>query len=107
MRRFEESASNDGNFREKWLVFMSYTVESTEAFEKEFSTNHKDKKEWLFRMTERLELEPQSGKPLRGKLHGLWQLRIGPFRVWYEINEEQKKVTLRAILHKDEAKKYY
>ncbi len=31
----------------------------------------------------------------------------GSFRVWYEINEEQKKVTLRAILHKDEAKKYY
>ena len=53
------------------------------------------------------EQEPQSGKPLRGKLHGLWQLRIGPFRVWYEINEEQKKVILRAILHKDEAKKYY
>ena len=44
---------------------------------------------------------------MRGKLHGLWQLRIGPFRVWYEINEEQKKVTLRAILHKDEAKKFY
>ena len=58
-------------------------------------------------MVERLEQEPQSEKPLRGNLHGLWQLRIGPFRVWYEINEEQKKVTLRAILHKDEAKKYY
>lgn len=86
---------------------MSYTVESTETFEKEFSRNHKDKKEWLLRTTERLEQEPQSGKPLRGKLHGLWQLRIGPFRVWYEINEKQKKVTLRAILHKDEAKKYY
>lgn len=86
---------------------MRYTVESTEAFEKEFTRNHKDKKEWLLRMTERLEQEPQSGKPLRGKLHGLWQLRIGPFRVWYEISEEQKKVTLRAILHKDEAKKYY
>ena len=59
---------------------MSYTVESTEAFEKEFSKNHKDKKEWLQHMAERLEQEPQSGKPLRGKLHGLWQLRIGPFR---------------------------
>ncbi len=45
---------------------MNYTVESTEAFEKE----------WLLRMAERLEQEPQSGKPLRGKLHGLWQLRI-------------------------------
>jgi plasmid stabilization system protein ParE len=55
-------------------------------------------------MAERLEQEPQSGKPLRGKLHGLWQLRIGPFRVWYEINEEQKKATLRAMLHKDEAR---
>ena len=106
MRRFKKSASNDSNFREKWLV-LSYTVESTEAFEKEFSRNHKDKKDWLLRMVERLEKDPQSGKPLRGKLHGLWQLRIGPFRVWYEINEEQKKVTLRAILHKDEAKKYY
>ena len=40
---------------------MSYTVESTETFEKEFSKNHKDKKEWLLRMTERLEQEPQSG----------------------------------------------
>jgi hypothetical protein len=28
-------------------------------------------------MSERLEQEPQSEKSLRGKLHGLWQLRIG------------------------------
>jgi mRNA interferase RelE/StbE len=66
-----------------------------------------DKKEWLQHMAERLEKEPKSGKPLRGELHGLWQFRISSFRVWYEINEEQKKVTLRAILDKDEAKKYY
>ena len=58
-------------------------------------------------MIERLEQEPQFGKPLRGNLHGLWQLRIGPFRVWYEINTEDKKVTLRVILHKDDAMKYY
>ena len=86
---------------------MSYKVELTESFVKEFSRNHRDKKEWLERMIERLEQEPQFGKPLRGKLHGLWQLRIGPFRVWYEINTEEKKVTLRAILHKDDAMKYY
>ena len=86
---------------------MGYRVELTESFEKEFTKNHRDKKEWLERMIERLEQEPQFGKPLRGKLHGLWQLRIGPFRVWYEINEEERKVTLRAILHKDDAMKYY
>ena len=86
---------------------MSYKIELTETFAKEFSRNHKDKKEWLLRMIDRLEKDPQSGKPLRGKLHGLWQLRTGPFRVWYEINEEEKRVTLRAILHKDDAKKNY
>lgn len=86
---------------------MTYTVKATESFEKEFTKNHRDKKEWLERMIEKLEQEPQSGKPLRGKLHGLWELRIGPFRVWYEINEEDRKVTLRAILHKDDAMKYY
>jgi mRNA interferase RelE/StbE len=48
-------------------------------------------KEWLQHMADRLEQGPQSGKPLRGKLHGLWQLRIGPFSVWYEINEEKKQ----------------
>ena len=86
---------------------MSYNVQLTESFAKEFSRNHRDKKEWLELMIERLEQDPQFGKPLRRKLHGLWQLRIGPFRVWYEINEEEKKVTLRAILHKDDAMKYY
>ena len=86
---------------------MSYKIELAETFAKEFSRNHKDKKEWLERMIERLEKDPQSGKPLRGKLHGLWQLRTGPFRVWYEINEQEKRVTLRAILHKDDAKKNY
>ena len=86
---------------------MSYKVELAESFAKEFSRNHKDKREWLERMIERLEQEPQFGKPLRGNLHGLWQLRIGPFRVWYEINTDEKKVTLRAILYKDDAMKYY
>jgi mRNA interferase RelE/StbE len=81
---------------------MTYTVESTKSFEREFSRDHKDKKEWLQHMSERLEQKPQSGK-----LHGLWQFKTGLFRVWYEINEEQKRVTLRAILHKDQAKKYY
>jgi len=58
-------------------------------------------------LVEKLEHEPQFGKPLRGKLHGIWQLRIGTFRVWYEISYKVMKVILRAILHKDEAKKFY
>ena len=58
-------------------------------------------------MIERSEEDPQSGKALREKLHELWQLRTVPFRVRYEINEEEKRVILRAILRKDDAKKNY
>jgi len=86
---------------------MSYTVKSTEPFEKEFEKRHRDKKEWLENIKERLEEKPESGKPLGGRLHGIWQLRIGPFRIWYEINTIEKTVTLKAILHKNEAEKLY
>ncbi len=72
LRKFKKSALNDSSTKQKQLVFKSYTVESTETFEKEFSRNHKDKKEWLLRTTEKLEQKPQAGKPQRGKLHGLW-----------------------------------
>jgi mRNA interferase RelE/StbE len=86
---------------------MTYTVDSTETFEKEFSKHHKDKKEWLQRTIERLEQNPEFGKPLRGRLYGIWQLRMDPFRVWYEIDDKNKKVTLKAILHKKEAERHY
>ncbi|MGI0141920.1 MAG: type II toxin-antitoxin system RelE family toxin [Candidatus Micrarchaeales archaeon] len=66
-----------------------------------------DKKEWLTAIIAQLEQNPQIGKPLRGRLHGTWQLRIGPFRVWYEINDRERKVILKAILHKNEAVRYY
>ncbi len=86
---------------------MSYTIETTETFERAFKRKHKDKTEWLKIIKEKLQEYPEYGKPLKGRLHGIWQIRIDPFRVWYEINHIDKKVKLRAIIHKDEAVSYY
>jgi mRNA interferase RelE/StbE len=86
---------------------MPYNVETTETFEKEFKKKHRDKIDWLKKIKEKLQNSPEQGKPLRGKLNGTWQIRIGPFRVWYEINHIEKKIVLKAILHKDEAVKFY
>lgn len=87
--------------------FMPYVVETTQDFDQEFKKKHRDKIEWLKKVKEKLQEHPELGKPLKGRLHGIWQIRIGPFRVWYEINDTEKKVILRAILHKDEAIKRY
>lgn len=86
---------------------MVYTVETTETFEREFRKKHRDKINWLRKIKEKLQKYPEQGKPLRGRLHGLWQIRMGPFRIWYEINDSEKKVILKFILHKDEAIEHY
>ena len=30
----------------------------------------------------------------------IWELRVGEFRVYYDVNEAQRQVTVRAIRHK-------
>lgn len=43
------------------------------------------------------------GKPLRGKLHGYWELKFeNKFRILYTINSQEKTVTIEAVKHKDE-----
>ena len=43
------------------------------------------------------------GKPLRGSLHGIWELYFErKFRILYTINVEKGEVIIEAIKHKDE-----
>ena len=86
---------------------MSYAVETTEIFDKEFE-KHKGNREQLESIKVKLSQYPNKyGKPLSGRLHGIWQERMGPFRVWYVIEESNKRVVLIAFKHKDEAKHMY
>ncbi|WP_372962936.1 type II toxin-antitoxin system RelE/ParE family toxin [Mesotoga sp.] len=42
------------------------------------------------------------GKPLRGSLHGLWEIYYErKFRILYTIDIERKEVNIEAIKHKD------
>ncbi|RMF91235.1 MAG: hypothetical protein D6733_01790 [Methanobacteriota archaeon] len=43
------------------------------------------------------------GKPLRGALHGYWELYFERrFRIIYTIDYEKEVVTIEAVKHKDE-----
>jgi len=47
---------------------------------------------------DRVAERPYDFKPLKGKkYYGIWRLRVGDYRIAYEINEKQKLVTILCI----------
>jgi mRNA interferase RelE/StbE len=50
-----------------------------------------------------LEREPTAGHPLRGRLRGLRSLRVGSYRIVYQLIDEQQIVRVAAILHRSVA----
>lgn len=47
-----------------------------------------------------LEGDPEVGHRLRGRLEGLWSLRLGSYRLIYEIRDAGKTVRVVAVLHR-------
>ncbi len=52
-----------------------------------------------------LEQDPNSGKKLTGELKGICSLRAWPYRILYEINEEEKRIEVHKIVHRQGAYK--
>jgi mRNA interferase RelE/StbE len=48
----------------------------------------------------RLEREPSAGHALRGRLRGLRSLRVGAYRVIYQVTDEGGTVRVAAIRHR-------
>jgi len=42
-------------------------------------------------------MDPHVGVPLIGPLKGLWRVRVGKYRVIYEINEKEKVVVFHDV----------
>jgi len=47
-----------------------------------------------------LEREPRAGHPLRGRLGGLRSLRVGAYRIIYQLAENEHTVHVAAIRHR-------
>jgi len=64
-----------------------------------------DQKKIIRAIRQRLATRPKDyGEPLRGELKGFWKLRVGQFRVIYEIYEEQVVVSVIMVgFRRDEA----
>lgn len=47
-----------------------------------------------------LEREPHAGHPLRGRLRGLRSLRVGTYRIIYQLADNERTVRVAAIHHR-------
>jgi mRNA interferase RelE/StbE len=47
-----------------------------------------------------LERDPFTGHALRGRLHGLRSLRVGVYRIIYQLSEDGQTVRVAAIRHR-------
>jgi len=52
----------------------------------------------VLREIKTLEINPFAGKRLRGRLSGLLSLRVGNYRIIYQVSEEQ--IVIRTIGHR-------
>jgi mRNA interferase RelE/StbE len=50
-----------------------------------------------------LERDPQAGHELRGRLRGLRSLRVGTYRIIYQLTDDQHTVRVAAIRHRSTA----
>jgi mRNA interferase RelE/StbE len=50
-----------------------------------------------------LQREPHAGYPLRGRLRGLYSLRVGSYRIIYQLSDNDKTVRIATIRHRSVA----
>jgi len=42
-------------------------------------------------------------RKLSGEMQGAWRIRVGDYRVIYDVDDERQQVTVLAVLHRREA----
>ena len=75
-----------------------YLIVQTPKFERRFRKLSLDLQQRISSQILELEIQPQAGKPLHGRLKGLFSLRVGEYRVVYEIRKE--RVLLHLVAHR-------
>ena len=79
---------------------MSYRLETTRRFEKDFRKLASNLKHRIDKQIRTLETQPYSGKRLRGEFEGSYSLRLGDYRIIYWIDDAAKKVILLTVAHR-------
>jgi len=76
---------------------MPYKARVSRIFLKKEERLPSDVKPRVVEALREILINPHVGVPLVGPLKGLWRVRIGKYRVIYEINEKEKLVVFHDV----------
>jgi mRNA interferase RelE/StbE len=76
---------------------MPYKARFSRIFVKKEQRLPNDIKPKVMDILREILMNPHIGVPLVGPLKGLWRMRIGKYRVIYEIDEEEKKIIFHDV----------
>ena len=82
---------------------MSYSVRIKRSATRELAQIARRDRERLVYAIDRLGEQPHVGYPLKGDLRGLRRIRVGDYRVVYEVFDHELVVLVVRIAHRREA----
>lgn len=80
---------------------MSYTARFSKVFLKKEKQLPVEVKARIVESIREILTTPSNGTMLVGQLKGLWKVRVGKYRIIYEIDEQEKRI----IFHNVELRK--
>jgi mRNA interferase RelE/StbE len=82
---------------------VHYSLQIKRSAQKELERLPKPERQRLVEAIDRLSEYPHLGKALKGELTGLRRIRVGTYRVIYEINEGKVLILILRVAHRKQA----
>ncbi len=80
------------------MVKIDYDPRFVKAFSK---IKHKGFQEQIIKGIEKIELDPETGKPMKFDRRGTREVYISPYRLFYAYLREENKIIILDLYHKD------
>lgn len=82
---------------------MTYRVQIKRSAAKALRLIERQDRERLVRAIDRLAEEPHAGGVLKGEFAGLRRIRVGVYRIVYEVHEGELMILVVRVAHRREA----
>lgn len=82
---------------------MNYSIRIKRSAAREIGRRSRDDRMRIIRAIDRLAEQPRTGSVLKGGLRGLRRVRIGRYRVLYEVLDDELVVLVVRVSHRRDA----